>query len=409
MADGFKTVLVTLHGQDRPGITAGMMDLLSAQGCEIYDVGQIVIRGRLLLTVLIGVPAERSTVRDLLFFAWEMGLEVDFEVVDPTPTPLKELSVVTLIASRVGPEEFGAVASAIARGGANIERILRLSRYPVVSYELTISGGDRDAITSYLVDVAAATPLDIAIQPDTLVRRAKRLVVMDVDSTLIQEEVIDLLAREAGVEEEVAAMTRAAMAGEMDFEQALRRRVSLLAGLSEEAVQRVAESITLTPGARTLIRTLKRLGIRSAIVSAGFTRTSRLLAERLGIDYYLSNTLEIVDGKLTGNLVGEIVDAAGKARFVKELAEREGISLDQVVAIGDGANDLEMLRIAGLGIAFNAKPIVQENADTSIRVPYLDPILFLLGIRRDQVEAADARDGISDATDPVPVPGLPPA
>lgn len=315
----------------------------------------------------------------------------------------------TLIASRVGPEEFGAVASAIARGGANIERILRLSRYPVVSYELTISGGDRDAITSYLVDVAAATPLDIAIQPDTLVRRAKRLVVMDVDSTLIQEEVIDLLAREAGVEEEVAAMTRAAMAGEMDFEQALRRRVSLLAGLSEEAVQRVAESITLTPGARTLIRTLKRLGIRTAIVSAGFTRTSRLLAERLGIDYYLSNTLEIVDGKLTGNLVGEIVDAAGKARFVKELAEREGISLDQVVAIGDGANDLEMLRIAGLGIAFNAKPIVQENADTSIRVPYLDPILFLLGIRRDQVEAADARDGISDATDPVPVPGLPPA
>lgn len=409
MADGLKTVLVTLHGQDRPGITAGMMDLLSAQGCEIYDVGQIVIRGRLLLTVLIGVPAERSTVRDLLFFAWEMGLEVDFEVVDPTPTPLKELSVVTLIASRVGPEEFGAVASAIARGGANIERILRLSRYPVVSYELTISGGDRDAITSYLVDVAAATPLDIAIQPDTLVRRAKRLVVMDVDSTLIQEEVIDLLAREAGVEEEVAAMTRAAMAGEMDFEQALRRRVSLLAGLSEEAVQRVAESITLTPGARTLIRTLKRLGIRTAIVSAGFTRTSRLLAERLGIDYYLSNTLEIVDGKLTGNLVGEIVDAAGKARFVKELAEREGISLDQVVAIGDGANDLEMLRIAGLGIAFNAKPIVQENADTSIRVPYLDPILFLLGIRRDQVEAADARDGISDATDPVPVPGLPPA
>ncbi|MFO7299615.1 MAG: phosphoserine phosphatase SerB [Actinomycetes bacterium] len=409
MADGLKTVLVTLHGQDRPGITAAMMDLLSAQGCEIYDVGQIVIRGRLLLTVLIGVPAERSTVRDLLFFAWEMGLEVDFEVVDPTPTPLKELSVVTLIASRVGPEEFGAVASAIARGGANIERILRLSRYPVVSYELTISGGDRDAITSYLVDVAAATPLDIAIQPDTLVRRAKRLVVMDVDSTLIQEEVIDLLAREAGVEEEVAAMTRAAMAGEMDFEQALRRRVSLLAGLSEEAVQRVAESITLTPGARTLIRTLKRLGIRTAIVSAGFTRTSRLLAERLGIDYYLSNTLEIVDGKLTGNLVGEIVDAAGKARFVKELAEREGISLDQVVAIGDGANDLEMLRIAGLGIAFNAKPIVQENADTSIRVPYLDPILFLLGIRRDQVEAADARDGISDATDPVPVPGLPPA
>ncbi|HEX6947607.1 MAG TPA: phosphoserine phosphatase SerB [Acidimicrobiia bacterium] len=409
MRDDLKTVLVTLHGPDHAGIAAGMMDLLAAQGCEVYDVGQIVIRGRLMLNVLIGVPAEKATVRDLLFFAWEHGLEVDFEVVEPVPTPLKDLRVVTVIAPRIGPEEFGAVASAIARGGGNIERIVRLSRYPVVSYELTISGGDKDAITQDLVEMAAATPLDVAIQPEGLTRRAKRLVVMDVDSTLIQEEVIDLLAREAGVEEEVSRMTDSALAGEMDFEEALRKRVRMLAGLDEGVLQRVADTITLTPGARTLIRTLKRLGIKTAIVSAGFTRVCRMLAERLEIDYYLSNTLEIVNGKLTGNLVGDIVDGSAKARFVEELAAEEGIPLDQVVAIGDGANDLEMLRVAGLGIAFNAKPMVREKADTTIRVPYLDPILFLLGIQREQVEAADASDGIADRSTVMPVPDLPPA
>jgi phosphoserine phosphatase len=409
MRDDLKTVLVTLHGPDKPGISAGMMELLAIQNCEVYDIGQIVIRGRLMLNVLIGVPGEKATVRDLLFFAWENGLEVDFEVVEPTPTPLKELSVVTIIAPRVGPEEFRDVSAAISRGGGNIERIIRLSRYPVVSYELTISGGDRDAITRDLVEVAADTPMDVAIQPEGLTRRAKRLVVMDVDSTLIQEEVIDLLAREAGVWEEVSAMTSAALAGEIDFEAALRSRVKLLAGLEEAALQRVADTITLTPGARTLVRTLKRLGIKTAIVSAGFTRIARFLADRLDIDYYLSNTLEIEGGVLTGNLVGDIVDAPAKARFVEQIAAEEGIPLDQVVAIGDGANDLDMLRVAGLGIAFNAKPVVRERADTTIRVPYLDPILFFLGIRREQVEAADASDGIIDPTSAIPVPDLPPA
>lgn len=404
-----KTVLVTIHGPDRPGIAAGMMDLLASQDCEIYDVGQITIRGRLMLNVLIGVPAERATVRDLLFFCWENELEVDFEVVDPTPTPPRKLSVVTVIGPSVTAEEYAGVTSAIALGGANIERIVRLSRYPVVSYELTISGGDVAAITDDLVTLAAATPIDVAIQPDGLARRAKRLVVMDVDSTLIQEEVIDLLARENGVEREVSALTDAALAGEVDFAESLRARVRLLAGLEEGALSKVASEITLTPGARTLIRTLQRLGIKTAIVSAGFMRFSRALAERLGIDYYLSNTLEVVDGVLTGGLVGDFVDGPRKAEFVAEIAAAEGIPLDQVVAIGDGANDLHMLRSVGLGIAFNAKPTVAAQADTSIRVPYLDPILFLLGIQREHVEMADSEDDELDTAELMPVPDLPPA
>lgn len=407
MSPELKTVLVTIHGPDRPGIAAGMMDLLASQNCEIYDVGQITIRGRLMLNVLIGVPAEQATVRDILFFCWENELEVDFEVVDPTPTPPKKLSVVTVIGPRVSAEEYAGVTSAIALGGANIERIVRLSRYPVVSYELTISGGDVTAITDDLVTFATATPIDIAIQPDGLARRAKRMVVMDVDSTLIQEEVIDLLARENGAE--VSALTDAALAGEVDFAESLRARVRLLAGLEEGALAKVASEITLTPGARTLIRTLQRLGIKTAIVSAGFMRFSKAIAERLGIDYYLSNTLEVVDGVLTGGLVGDFVDGPRKAEFVAEIAAKEGIPLDQVVAIGDGANDLHMLRSVGLGIAFNAKPTVAAEADTSIRVPYLDPILFLLGIQREHVEMADSEDDEMDTRELMPVPDLPPA
>jgi phosphoserine phosphatase len=232
--------------------------------------------------------------------------------------------------------------------------------------------------------------------------------VMDVDSTLIQEEVINLLAREAGVEERVAAVTEQAMAGEIDFEQSLRERVSLLKGLDQLAITRVFESITLTSGARTFIRTLKRLGMVTAIVSAGFTRFTDVLAADLGIDHSLSNTLEMENGVLTGQLAGEIVDAARKASFLREIAAEAGIPLSQVVAVGDGANDLDMLATAGLGIAFNAKPLVRERADTAISVPYLDAILFTMGIRREHVEEADARDPDLERSDPIEVPGTPP-
>jgi phosphoserine phosphatase len=385
------------------------MEVLAGGSVEIYDIEQIVVRHRLTLDVLIGVGAGDATVRDLLYFAWENRLHVEFEVIEPTPEPLKSMSVVTVIGPIVGPEEFGLVSRAIADGEANIERIVRLSRYPVISYELTIAGGNIDAIRSTLVGVASTSPIDVAIQPDGLVRRAKRMVVMDVDSTLIQEEVINLLAREAGVEDKVAEITAAALDGEIDFEESLRERVSLLAGLDQDAVSRVASSITLTPGARTLIRTLKRLGVKTAIVSAGFTRFTSALAEQLGIDHSLSNTLDVKDGVLTGGLVGEFVDAARKARFLEEIAGRERIPLDQVVAIGDGANDLDMLSAAGLGIAFNAKQIVTEKVETSITVPFLDAILFLLGIAREHVDAADAFDSEFDQPPLMEIPGIPPA
>jgi len=384
------------------------MDVLSETDARIYDVEQIVVRGRLTLNVLIGVAGQQATIRDLLFFGWTRDLNVDFEVVDDEATPAKPISVVTLIGVNVGPDDFGSISSAIAAGGGNIERIYRLSRYPVVSYELAVSNGDIDAIRSGLVDAVAARPVDVAIQVDGLERRARRMVVMDVDSTLIENEVINLLADEAGVGDQVAEITTAAMTGVMDFEQSLRQRVKLLEGLDESAMASVSEKITVTKGAKTFVRTLKRLGLVTAIVSAGFTRFADVLAADLGINHSLSNTLEVKDGRLTGDIVGELVDGPRKAQFVREIATAENIPLGQVVAVGDGANDLDMLAVAGLGIAFNAKPVVQKNADTVLTVPFLDAILFLMGVRRDHVEAADAADPEFDQSPLAEVPGTPP-
>jgi phosphoserine phosphatase len=402
------TILVSLHGPDGPGISAGLMAVLAESGAEIFDVEQIVVRGRLTLNVLIAVPGESATIRDILYFGWTRDLHVEFEVVDPTPTPMKEMHVVTLIGGRVRPEDFGAVAAVIAAGNGNIERIFRLSRYPVVSYELTISGGDIDMIRAGLIETAAASPIDVAIQPDGLSRRAKRMVVMDVDSTLIEEEVINLLAREAGVEDRVSELTRLALSGQMDFEKSLRERVSLLRGLDGDALERVGQEITLAKGARTFVRTLKRMGMVTAIVSAGFTQYTDALAADLGIDYSLSNTLEVAGGRLTGELAGEIVDGARKAQFLRSVAGAKGIPPSQVVAVGDGANDLDMLAAAGLGIAFNAKPVVSAAADTAISVPFLDAVLFIMGVRRDHVEDADASDPDFETQDQIEVPGVPP-
>ena len=403
------TILVNVHGPDHPGISAGLMDVLEATGAEGYDIEQIVVRGQLTLNVLVGVGGQKATIRDLLLFGWEQRLQIEFEVVDTVPTPLKSMMVVTVLGERIGPSDFGAVARAIANGGGNIERIFRLSRYPVVSYELTVSNGDINKIREQLIVAAAERPIDIAIQPDGLERRAKRMVVMDVDSTLIENEVINLLAEEAGVGDRVSEITASAMRGEIDFASSLIERVALLEGLGQDSLARVSERISVTPGARTFIRTLKRMGMKTAIVSAGFTRYADALAETLGIDYSLSNTLETKDGVLTGRLAGDLVDGPRKAEFLREIAGEEGIPESQVVAVGDGANDLEMLAVAGLGIAFNAKPVVRERADTSVSVPYLDAILFLMGVRRDHVEAADAADPNFEQGELIELPGTPPA
>jgi phosphoserine phosphatase len=403
------TILVNVHGPDHPGISAGLMDVLTATGAEVYDIEQIVVRGRLTLNVLIGVDGHEATIRDLLLFGWEQRLHIEFEVVDPIPTPMKSMTVVTVLGERIGPDDFGAVARSIAQGGGNIERIFRLSRYPVISYELAVSDGDTDKIREQLMQTAAERPsIDIAIQPEGLERRAKRMVVMDVDSTLIENEVINLLAEEAGVGDQVAEITAAAMRGEINFEGSLRERVALLQGLDEAALHRAGQRITVTPGARTFIRTLKRMGMKTAIVSAGFTRFANTLAADLDIDYSLSNTLDVKEGVVTGKLAGELVDGPRKATFLQEIAAQEGISPSQVVAVGDGANDLEMLAAAGLGIAFNAKSVVKERADTAVSVPYLDAILFLMGVRRDHVDAADAADPDFEQHPLLEVPGTPP-
>ena len=390
-----------VHGEDRPGITAGLMKVLAASGAELYDVEQVVVRGRLTLDILFAAPEGRSTVKDLLFFGWEAGMQVDFEVVDSTPSAVNLTAAVTIVGAGIGPDAFGAAATAIAEGGGNIDRIVRLSRYPVVSYELIVAGGDFADLRRNLALAASAHQFDVAVQEERLERRMKRLIVIDVDSTLIQDEVIDLLAAEAGVATEVAAITARAMEGELDFEDALRSRVALLAGLDFSILGEVAGRLRLTPGARTLIRTLRRAGLRTAIVSGGFTEITERLAADLGVDHAAANTLEIVDGRLTGRLVGKVVDRAGKARILRQIAETEGIPLEQVVAVGDGANDLDMLAAAGLGIAFNARSSVRDAADAALNVPYLDAILFLLGIRRREVEELDPSAR-------VPISGLPP-
>jgi phosphoserine phosphatase len=311
-------------------------------------------------------------------------------------------AVVVVIGAPLLASSVAAISAKIAAHGANIDRIRRLSRYPVTTVELDISGADIAALRVELALEAAAGGVDIAVSPAGLARRGQRLVVMDVDSTLIQDEVIDLLARRAGKEAEVARVTEAAMSGSLDFAESLRARVALLAGLPESVLDEVRSTIRLTAGARTLVRTLKRLGFTVAVVSGGFIEVVGPLAADLGIDHAHANRLDIVDGVLTGRLVGEIVDRKGKAEALRRFAAAEHVPMSRTVAVGDGANDLDMLAAAGLGIAFNAKPIVREQADTAVNVPYLDAVLYLLGITREEIEDADEADGTQ-----TPAPFLP--
>ena len=386
------TLLVTLTGTDRPGLTSAVLSILAGRGLEVIDAEQVVLRGRLVLGVLLTAPRDHKELKkDLKALAEGLDVEIDVKKGFGDNEPRRKgRTQVTVIGSPLTAKGFGAIAGRIADTGANIDRISRMARYPVTAMEIAVSGADPDSLRAVLALEGVKQGLDVAVQAGGLYRRAKRLIVMDVDSTLIQGEVIEMLADRAGRLEEVAAVTEQAMRGELDFADSLRHRVAALEGLPATALDDVHRAIELAPGARTLVRTLKRLGYQFAIVSGGFSQITDKLAADLGIDYAAANVLEIVDGKLTGKVLGDIVDRAGKATALRRFAESSGTPLSQTVAIGDGANDLDMLAAAGLGIAFNAKPVVRAAADTHVSVPYLDTILYLLGISREEVEAADA-------------------
>jgi phosphoserine phosphatase len=395
MATSQMTLLVTVTGRDRPGVTSRLFSVLAAHQLSVLDVEQVVIRGRLVLGVLLscgGAPDLTAIHRQVTAVAADLGLEAEITAGSAEPALRRGSLHVTVLGSVLSPAAIAAIAGRIAANGANIDRISRLAHRPVTCIEFDISGADPATLRTALASESVERGVDVAVQRGGLHRRAMRLVVMDVDSTLVSGEAIDLLAVRAGCAAKVAEITAATMRGELDFAAALRERVALLAGLDASVIDEVRAELQLAPGARTLIRTLRRLGYKCGIVSGGFTQFTDALAADLGLDYTAANTLEIEGGTLTGQVTGSIIDRAGKATALRDFAARAGVPLDQTVAVGDGANDLDMITAAGLGIAFNAKPAVRDAADASVSVPHLDAILHLLGISRDDVEAADAED-----------------
>jgi len=393
------TVLVTVTGPDRPGVTSVLLAAMSRHEVSLLDVEQVVIRGRLTLGVLVTCPRDPEALQDEVEEAMNtVGMAVDVEVGAQIGRQPMSTHAVVVLGAPVTARAFSAVSRQLASIGANIDTIRGIADYPVTGMELMVTATDTGADTdsrlrTALAEVAVDEQIDVAVERAGLARRAKRLITFDVDSTLIQGEVIEMLAAHAGVEEQVRQVTEAAMRGEIDFAESLRQRVATLEGLDESVIQEVAERIELTPGARTTIRTLRRIGFRCGVVSGGFRQVIEPLAHDLELDFVHANTLEIIDGKLTGRVVGEIVDRAAKATALRKFAAEAGVPMEQTVAVGDGANDIDMLNAAGLGVAFNAKPALREIADAALSHPYLDAVLFVLGVTRDEVEAADARDG----------------
>ncbi len=396
------SVLITVTGRDQPGVTSALFEVLSRHKVELLNVEQVVIRGRLTLGVLVAGPPEVAGGSDLRHEVESaihgVGLDVTIERSDSAPV-MREPSTHTIVVlgRPITAEAFGVVARELAALGVNIDFIRGVSDYPVTGLELRVSvppNGVYEQLQAVMAKVAADEGVDIALEDYSLTRRAKRLIVFDVDSTLIQGEVIEMLAARAGAEAAVAAVTEAAMRGELDFAESLHRRVATLAGLPAEVLDDVGEQIELTPGARTTLRTLRRLGYHCGIVSGGFRQVIDPLAHELKMDFVAANELEIVDGKLTGRVIGPVVDRAGKAKALRDFAAQAGVPMEQTVAVGDGANDIDMLSAAGLGVAFNAKPALREVADASLSHPYLDTVLFILGVTRGEIEAADSRDGV---------------
>ena len=393
------TALILLTGVDAPGVTQALFDELSPFSITVLDIEQVVNRNRLILTALIALdPAHADAIEsDLLLLGKRLDLDIaiDFsDVILESASSAQHLHVV-MMAGALKPSAVSAVSGAIAAADGNIERIRRTAAFPLyaIEFDVTISvqASDADSVVNLrksLALVSRENDVDLAVELGGLTRRAKRIVLLDMDSTLIQQEVIDLLAEKAGVGDQVKAITESAMKGELDFKQSLTARVALLSGLKSTVLQEVARELLLSAGARTLIRTLHKLGHKVGVVSGGFINVIEPLLKELKIDFYSANELEIVDGTLTGKVVGGIIDRAAKAEALRNFAAAEGVSLSQTIAIGDGANDLDMIELAGLGIAFNAKPAVRMAADSSLTSPYLDSVLYLMGITREEVESA---------------------
>ncbi|GFG76665.1 phosphoserine phosphatase SerB [Mycobacterium botniense] len=393
--------MITVTGVDKPGVTAALFEVLSGHKVELLNVEQVVIRGRLTLGVLVSAALDAEEGRALRdeveTVIHQMGLDVTIERSDDLPV-IREPSTHTIVVlgRPITADAFGAVAREVAALGVNIDLIRGVSDYPVTGLELRVSvpPGTGSQLQAALTRVAADERIDVALEDYSLERRAKRLIVFDVDSTLIQGEVIEMLAARAGVQDAVAAITEKAMRGELDFAASLQQRVAALAGLPAQVLDEVAGQLELTPGARTTLRTLRRLGFHIGVVSGGFRQIIDPLARELMLDFVAANELEIRQGKLTGRVVGPIIDRAGKAKALRDFAHQAGVPMEQTVAVGDGANDIDMLAAAGLGVAFNAKPALRQVADASLSYPYLDTVLFLLGVTRGEIEAADAVDGV---------------